>query len=119
MRRDARQLCTRELVAVRATMPAREALQILVDARIHAAPVVRDDGRAVGVVAMADLVGALGQLYVSDRMSSPTVTVEGSASVQEVARAMADHQLHHLVVVDQGKAIGFLSALDVIAALVK
>jgi CBS domain-containing protein len=38
------------------------------------------------------------------------------ASIEDVARLMVEHQIHHVVVVENGLLKGFVSSLDIIAA---
>jgi hypothetical protein len=50
-------------------------------------------------------------------MSSPVVTVLGSATVSRAAEIIARSELHHLVVTNAaGSAVGFVSAIDIIRA---
>ena len=107
------ELCNREVFTVRAQTKAAEALDALVRLRIHGAPVVNGD-RAVGVITIGDLVGDLGEAYVEDRMTEPGVAVEASTPIPLAADAMADHCVHHLVVTERGRVVGFLSSLDII-----
>jgi hypothetical protein len=52
-------------------------------------------------------------------MTSPAHTIGPEAEVEEAGRLMGQLAYHHLVVVDAGgKAIGFVSSLDVIRGLV-
>lgn len=82
---------------------------------VTAVPVLDDGHRPVGVVSLRDLM----REEHTVQATSPVRTVRGQASVEEGARALAEQGLHHLVVVDDaGVAIGMVSALDFIRALV-
>lgn len=106
-----------DLFAVRPAEAASTALDYLLRIGIHAAPVLDDAGRPVGMIAISDLVGALEDLLVEERMSTPAITVPRDAPVEEAANRLADTGYHHLAVVDgAGRAVGFLSAIDVIRA---
>ena len=111
------ELCRAELLSFSPNIRARSALDQLCRAHLHAAPVVLDNGRAVGVIAKGDLTGELGSAYVADRMSTPTVAIAADATVREAAELAAAHALHHLVVTERGVTVGFLSALDLLRAL--
>ena len=53
-------------------------------------------------------------------MSSPAKTVRAGATIVEGARALADANVHHLVVIDdRGIAVGMVSALDFVRAFVE
>ncbi len=53
------------------------------------------------------------ELKVGDVMNSPLITVTPKTTVQDCARIMTDHHIHHLPVVNpDGKVIGLISASD-------
>jgi CBS domain-containing protein len=97
---------------------AEEALEYLRMLNIHAAPVFEPDQRIpVGMIALSDLTGSLHGVKARDRMSSPVISVLGTAPLSQAAETIARTEFHHLVVTDvDGRAIGFVSAIDVIRA---
>lgn len=104
-----------ELVYLREGDRARLALQPILDFGISAVPVIDDDHRPVGTVALRELVDPKRH---PDYVTTPAVTIAVDASIADAARALADHDAHQLVVVDvEGRAVGMLSALDVVRAL--
>ncbi|MGH1348415.1 MAG: CBS domain-containing protein [Nannocystales bacterium] len=112
-------IMTRQLFSLWPGDAAAEALDYLRMLNIHAAPVLDEQSHEpIGVVSIGDLTGGLSRERVSDRMSSPVrVTIE-TAAVHEAAQTMAETGLHHLVVVDNDRrAVGFLSVIDVVKAL--
>ena len=100
---------------------ADEALDYLRMLNIHAAPVLDESSHEpVGVVSIGDLTGDLGRARVADLMSTPARMTIQSAPVREAAEQMAETGLHHLVVVDgDRRAVGFLSVIDVVRALLR
>jgi CBS-domain-containing membrane protein len=87
----------------------------IIEFGITAVPVLDEDHRPVGIVSLRDL-GNDGDRV---RASSPVRVVRGGATVEDGARALAEYDLHHLVVVDDaGVAIGMVSAVDFVRALV-
>jgi CBS domain-containing protein len=53
---------------------------------------------------------------VGEVMSSPPVTIDGSATVRDAARRMDDERLHRLVAVDDhGRPTGVITAMDFVA----
>ncbi len=117
MPRTVQDIMNRELLAIRPDLPVREALDLLRSFRIGAAPVLDDARRPMGVVAIRDLLDeASGAAH--ERMSRPALCVSISATVEQAARQLARMDLHHLVVVDgTGAAVGMLSTLDALRAL--
>jgi len=97
---------------------ASGALDYLMMLNIHAAPVLEEDTREpVGMISLSDLTGELGDATVASRMSYPAAFVLETAPVGEAARIVAHTGFHHLVVVDaEHRAVGFISAIDVIRA---
>ncbi|MBX3232482.1 MAG: CBS domain-containing protein [Labilithrix sp.] len=81
---------------------------------VTAVPVLDEDHRPVGVVSLRDF-DRDGEV----EPSSPVRVVRGDMTVTEGARVLADSGMHHLVVVDdRGVAIGMVSAVDFLRALV-
>lgn len=112
-------IMTRQLFSLWPGDTATEALDYLRMLNIHAAPVLDEQSHEpMGVISIGDLTGNLATARVSDRMSTPArVTIE-TAAVHEAAQTIAESGLHHLVVVDdERRAVGFLSVVDVIKAL--
>jgi CBS domain-containing protein len=108
-----------EVYTVRPSEPAGEVLGMILTLGITAAPVVDDDGVALGLVSLRNLARAKRDEPVSKHMTSPLATVPRDASVEEAGREMGQLAYHHLVVVDEaGKVVGFVSSLDVIRGLV-
>jgi CBS domain-containing protein len=84
---------------------------------ITAVPVLDDTHRPVGVVSLRDLAG--GDEAVFAKASATVHTVQNDAAVEVAAGLLAEHSIHHLVVVDSlGKAVGMVSALDIVRALI-
>jgi CBS domain-containing protein len=114
---NVRDVMNQDLFATRAAEPAAQALEYLMLLGIHAAPVVDDAGRPVGMLSISDLVGSLDAVTVGERMNTPPIIVGRDEPLEEAANRLADTGYHHLAVVDgAGRAVGFLSAVDVIRA---
>ena len=92
------------------------ALRPLLDLGITAVPVLDEDHKPVGIISLRDLVDKRGG---PPHMREDVRTVLVTASIQDAGKMLVDASLHHLVVVDEaGLAVGMLSALDVVRALV-
>lgn len=81
---------------------------------VTAVPVLDEDHRPVGIVSLRD--------FESDepvQASSPVRVLRSDMSVVDAARILANSGMHHLVVVDDhGVAVGMVSAVDFVRALV-
>jgi len=77
--------------------------------------VVEQDGQVVGILTERDVMhaaaqlGDVGQARVGDHMTAPVVTASPNWDVTVAAAEMHDRRIRHLVVVEQGGALGVLS----------
>jgi CBS domain-containing protein len=79
--------------------------------------VLDEKGELVGHVSLRDLLRGEGST-VAKRMTHPAITVSARASIEEGGRTLARTGRHRLVVVDEaGKAVGIVSALDLVRGL--
>ena len=54
---------------------------------------------------------------VADLMSPPTYVVDADAPVQHIAELLVRHHIHRVPVVTEGKLVGIVSSLDLVALL--
>ena len=83
---------------------------------------VGESGSAKGIVSEADIIRKVVDLKkdpenvrVDQIMTSPLISVDIATSVYEIYRTMADHHIRHLLIVEGGKQVGFVSVKDLIA----
>ena len=104
-----------QLVYLREGDSAELALHPILKFHITAVPVVDEEHRPVGVISLRDLADPECRGH---RVSSPVETISSDATITLAAIKFCDAEVHHLVVVDDaGRAVGMLSTLDVIRAL--
>jgi CBS domain-containing protein len=85
----------------------------MLDFGVSAVPILDETHRPVALVTFRDLAE-----QPADPNPSAAMTIAASATIEEAARILARSDVHHLVVVDTtGKALGILSALDVVRGL--
>ncbi|HVH43631.1 MAG TPA: CBS domain-containing protein [Labilithrix sp.] len=88
----------------------------ILDFGITAVPVLDETHRPVGVVSLRDLARDNGDTF---EPSGKVETVSATATIEEGARKLGESNHHHLVVVDEkGVAVGMVSSLDFVRALV-
>ncbi|MEU7875405.1 CBS domain-containing protein [Dactylosporangium sp. NPDC049140] len=110
---------------VRADAPLGDAVALLEERSITAAPVVDDDGMLVGMVSELDLLRqrlartrlAAGPLRVREAMSGLPMAAWPEAHVAAVAQAMVEHGAHTVPVVVDEHVIGVVSRCDVLRTL--
>ena len=109
---------TGDLIALRPIDAVDRARQIITDAGLHALPVV-DEGRAVGVVTLADCEDRRADERVGELCVRPPVTIDVGASVAAAAELMRSEHVHHLLVTEgrSSEVVGMLSSLDLLYVL--
>jgi CBS-domain-containing membrane protein len=81
---------------------------------ITAVPVLDETHRPVGVVSLRDLARDGDEVQASNTVT----TVKDTDSIADGARKLAETDFHHLVVVDdKGVAVGMVSSVDFMRAL--
>ena len=85
------------------------------DKKVGCFPVVDTEGAPVGIVTSSDLLGdhADGQ-PISQYMAEKVYTVPRYEDVSIAARIMRNHHVHHVVVVEEHKVVGIVSAFDLL-----
>jgi CBS domain-containing protein len=107
------------LVHVTAVEPVGDVIAQLLGLGITGAPVLDEEHRPLGFVSLRDCVAAEAGAIVAERMSAPAITVSVDDMLTAAGRLLGERGLHHAVVVgEDGTAVGMLSALDVLRALV-
>ncbi|XP_032755473.1 5'-AMP-activated protein kinase subunit gamma-3 [Rattus rattus] len=122
----------RDLAVVLETAPILTALDIFVDRRVSALPVVNESGQVVGLYSRFDVIHLAAQqtynhldMSVGEALRQRTLCLEGVLSCQpheslgEVIDRIAREQVHRLVLVDETQhLLGVVSLSDILQALV-
>jgi len=109
------ELLTRDPVTAPPATGIREAAECMAAARVSALLVVADD-RVVGILTDRDLrvrvlaAGVAPDAPVGEVMTPDPVCVDASARAFDATLLMMDHGVRHLPVLDDGKAVGVVSA---------
>ena len=130
-----------DVITVTPETPLKDAAALLERNRISGLPVL-GDGIVVGVVSEADIValstgsresrGLLAELFgsrrheedvaathVKDAMTSPAVTIAPGQPVAAAARAMVEHRVNRLPVVENSRLVGIVTRADLVRAFVR
>lgn len=138
------ELMTKDVVTVKKDTPLEEAARRLSGLRISGMPVVDDNDTVIGVIGELDIMNALSGRKqggirdwfrrltgepvprrkegskVGDVMSTPPITISGSAELLEAARILDARRIKRLPVVDaDGKLVGVISRADVVRGMGK
>ena len=85
---------------------------------INAIPVLEEDGEICGIISSSDVAKAHSdETKVEDIMSTMVHIVLKNNRIQDAAKTMLKHKVHHLVVMEEGQTVGMVSSLDIIGAM--
>jgi CBS domain-containing protein len=110
---------TRQVVALDATTPCREAAKVMRDKRIGAVA-VREGGKIVGIVTERDMVarvmaaGDSGAMPIGEAMRTDLPRISPLATETETSELMRTQYTRHLLVEAEGGVVGIISMRDVI-----
>ena len=100
---------------------AQEAAKKMNHKNVSSLVVVDKDDQAVGIVTERDLVrevcvqdASSNQHIIKNIMSSPIVTIDPNSSVETAANVMMQNKVRHLVVVNEKKTLGIITATNFI-----
>jgi CBS domain-containing protein len=102
-------------VCVGPDLPIRELVTLLVDRGFSGVPVVRSDGKPIGVVSRTDLLDDHRDGLVRDIMMPIAFTLPESASLSHAAALMAYENIHRVpVIAADGSVVGIVSSMDIV-----
>ena len=114
-----REIMNEELYAIGLHDTVGETVSAIVALQITAAPVLDENRRPRGMVTLRDLLDAPPTRAAAECATPEFAVIQVSDSLTTAARIMAESGHHQLVVVDgERRAIGIVSAFDVMRALV-
>lgn len=119
-RRRVRDVMTAPVVAVLPDARLEDVAHTLAARRIGAVPVVDRRGRVIGVVAESDLLldSAASRATAAEAMSTPVVAVQPETTLDQAQRAMVEHGIGRLPVLDRHRRpIGILARRDLLAVM--
>ncbi len=124
--RTAAQLMTPQVVSIPADAPVPQAVALLTDRGLSAAPVIDAAGRPLGVVSQADVLAHLREqptappapARVKDIMTPTVFSCTPQTPAHEVVRLLLGLKVRQLFVVDEtGVPVGVIAAVDVLRRL--
>ncbi|OPJ79913.1 5'-AMP-activated protein kinase subunit gamma-3 isoform X2 [Patagioenas fasciata] len=135
LKKTVQELCIgtfRDVAVVLETAPVYTALEIFVDRRVSALPVVNDAGQVVGLYSRFDVIHLAAQktynnldISVREALRQRTICLEGvltcypHETMEDIIDRIAKEQVHRLVLVDENQyPRGIVSLSDILQALV-
>lgn len=121
----ASEVMQRPVLATTLRAPVRDVATQIVVNEISGMPVTDRDGRVLGVITEADILGALmdgkklEDLTAEDIMSPDPITVETETPLDEVMRLLEEQGVLRVPVTSQGKVVGIIARRDIIRAVLE
>jgi CBS domain-containing protein len=112
----AKDIMTRDVITVGPDITVRNLAMTLIKNQISGAPVAAKNGKIIGVVSEADIVGKKGK-DVKSIMSKKVIGVGENTSVEEIARLMTAHRIKRLPVMRGDQVVGIVSRADIVSAI--
>ena len=113
------ELMTERPRAVDAQTPVQEAARLLEIEDVGSLPVVEQGTRLVGIITDRDIVTKCiargadpASVTAGELAQGMPVTIESVADVADVLRAMEQHQIHRLPVIESQQPVGMISQAD-------
>ncbi len=85
--------------------------------------IVVSSGRPVGIITETNILRRVVEprmdpatVWAKDIMTSPLITIEQTAAVEEAAKMMADRKINRIPVLNGGKLVGLISSTDIVKA---
>ncbi len=120
----ARDLMQTRMVAVTRQYSARDLSILIHSGTFSGVPVIDPGNHLVGMVTEFDVLKALAagkdlhRLSAEDVMSPHPVTVQETATAEDIVKQMIEHQIIRIPVVRDGKLLGMISRTDLLNHLI-
>lgn len=114
---------SREPITIGPQQTLKDVVDLLVEHRIGALPVVDAAGKLVGIISERDFIrqaavkgGQVFSLRVSDVMTREVVVGVPQDDAMVVAHTMTEKRFRHLPIVEKGRLVGIVSIGDILKA---
>ena len=112
----AKDIMTRDVITVSPTATIKNLAMTLIKNQISGAPVAGRNGKIIGVVSEADIVGKKGK-DVKTIMSKNIISITEDTAVEAIAKLMTTHRIKRLPVMRGAEVVGIVSRADIVNAI--
>lgn len=119
----------KKITSVRADQSMTDIANLFVEGQLSTAPVVDEQGCCVGVLSATDFLKRDSDSpdhisrdwdLAETHMTRAVQSVSGNATLLNAAKIMCAQHIHHLFVLDHdGRPVGVVSTMDIVAATLK
>ena len=109
------------LESIRTSESAKEAAKKMLDKNVSSLIVVDEDGQAIGIITERDIARGVcihdvlsKEFKVRHLMTSPLSTIDPSLSAEMAANRMLQNKVRHLIVKEDDKTVGIVTATNFI-----
>src|SRR6266699_870504 len=115
----ARDIMTRKVYTIFPEASVQEVAQLLSRKSISGVPVIDNDGKMIGIVTEADIIGKVNRedLRVADIMSPEIIVVDEETPVGEIAMLLTERKIKRVPVMRHGKLVGIVCRADIVQAV--
>jgi predicted transcriptional regulator len=115
----ARDIMTRKVYTILPEASVQEVAQLLSRKSISGVPVIDNDGKMIGIVTEADIIGKVNRedLRVADIMSPEVIVVDEETPVGEIAMLLTERKIKRVPVMQHGKLVGIVCRADIVQAV--
>ncbi len=115
----ARDIMTRKVYTIFPEAGVQEVAQLLSRKSISGVPVIDKDGKMIGIVTEADIIGKVNRedLRVADIMSPEIIVVDEETPVGEIAMLLTERKIKRVPVMQHGKLVGIVCRADIVQAV--
>jgi|RhiMetdeSRZDD1v2_1073273.scaffolds.fasta_scaffold363409_2 CBS domain-containing protein len=114
-----RQVITKKLEIIHPSSNAQDAAKRMRDKKVSSLVVIEKGDTPVGIVTERDLVRHVcskdissDSVLIQEIMSSPMVTIDVNASIEQAADKMIQNKVRHLLIVDKDRIHGMITPSD-------
>ena len=117
-------LMQRKIWSVDIDASIAEVERLFAERRLSWAPVLESKRTAIGVISAADLMQFNAQsrdptsVRAWQLCTYKPISVAPETPIDDVARLMVEHQIHHVIVSDHGGIVGVVSSMDFVRTFI-
>ena len=120
----AKDIMTKEIITLKETATAKDAIHLILDKRISGIPVVNNDMTLVGIITEKDLLQCCfydsgDEIKVTDIMTTDVFTMNEDTDLFEINDFFMNHNYKRLPIVKDNKLVGIISRKDMLRYILK